>query len=540
MRKGSDVLNKVVVAYNTGKRIARVHDLVFDQDTNQLLGFLIRESGLFSGAQVIAWQDVQAIGPDAIVIPTKEAIVSARQVPEIQSVLKRKLVLKGTRILTTDGRFLGTIADLYFDEQSGLIEGYEASGGLFADAYSGRSFIPAPKTANIGEDITFVPPETADLMEEQVGGIRGAVQTASSRIQESTEIAAQRLQSAAQSANDRLQQTAEETNRRLQEASQSASLQLHETASVASDRFDKGSQTAAASLTNALVSPEAQIEYVVGKVVDRDILTLDNLILLVQNQVVTLSLAEEAQRLGVLDQVYRATGGSLTAQVSSQLRESTELAGARLQTATREAIVRSNELARSAIEQARGRRAQRMVRDEDDRIIAAPGQIVTDSVIDRAQSHRREAALLDAVGLPSFEAVRHNANDAFSQTGIQLRERAAIAQENANTLWHNLETRFKEFQTRSARTLHQRRIDQALGRPVTRVILDPQDNVILNVGELITHRAIRQAEAGNVLNVLLDSVYVKQPVISDAELRAPESGMAALEPEKTNGLIVRS
>jgi hypothetical protein len=37
-------------------------------------------------------------------------------------------------------------------------------------------------------------------------------------------------------------------------------------------------------------------------------------------------------------------------------------------------------------------------------------------------------------------------------------------------------------------------VDQALGRPVIRVILNPQDNVILNVGELITHRAICLAD----------------------------------------------
>jgi lactate dehydrogenase-like 2-hydroxyacid dehydrogenase len=66
------------------------------------------------------------------------------------------------------------------------------------------------------------------------------------------------------------------------------------------------------------------------------------------------------------------------------------------------------------------------------------------------------------------------------------------------------------------------------GRPVTRVILDPEDNVILNVGELITHRAVSQAETSGVLNILLSSVYTKEPQISDKELRASEHGTAAL------------
>jgi hypothetical protein len=53
--------------------------------------------------------------------------------------------------------------------------------------------------------------------------------------------------------------------------------------------------------------------------------------------------------------------------------------------------------------------------------------------------------------------------------------------------------------------------------------------VILNVGELITHRAIRQATESGVLNILLSSVYFKKPEISLQELRASEHGTAALD-----------
>ena len=49
------------------------------------------------------------------------------------------------------------MVDLYFDETSGAIESYEVSGGIFADAYSGRSFVPAVQTLKIGEDYAFVP-----------------------------------------------------------------------------------------------------------------------------------------------------------------------------------------------------------------------------------------------------------------------------------------------------------------------------------------------------------------------------------------------
>ncbi|MGR3280755.1 PRC-barrel domain-containing protein, partial [Acaryochloris marina NIES-2412] len=60
------------------------------------------------------------------------AVLNTRESTPLQTVLGQGLVLKGSRIMTTDGRDLGTMVDLYFDEQTGAIEGYEASGGLFA------------------------------------------------------------------------------------------------------------------------------------------------------------------------------------------------------------------------------------------------------------------------------------------------------------------------------------------------------------------------------------------------------------------------
>jgi hypothetical protein len=75
----------------------------------------------------------------------------------------------------------------------------------------------------------------------------------------------------------------------------------------------------------------------------------------------------------------------------------------------------------------------------------------------------------------------------------------------------------------------QEQIKRALGRPVTRVILDSQDNVILNTGEVITNQAIRRARAADVLDILLDSVYEGDAPLSAEDLRAPEAGIASLE-----------
>lgn len=459
MRKGNDVIGKVVVTYNTGEKIERIRDLIFDHKRNQLLGFLVEEKRLFRDAKVIALQDVQAIGLDAIVVHSNKSVVRARAIPAIKEILSHNNVLIGTKILTTEGLDLGRLVDLFFDEHSGLVEGYEVSGGVFADAYSGRSFVPAPETLNIGYDVAFVPPETAQMMEAQVGGIRGAIQAT----------------------EDKFQSSVENVNLGLKEASQSAAQQLQAATDATSSKLQNLNRDALTSVTNNLVDH----------------------------------------------------GGSLSANIKRNLQPVIESTKNRIQNAAQGSLTNFRSsvdvlAAHQLSQQAIGHRVLQTLRAEDGLIIAASGQIVTQSILDRAQTYGKEAQLLNAVGLTLETAVHSTATNTWLETKVQMRERSHIAQDNLNTFWQTLQNKAQEIRGQSTRAINKHRVEQALGRPVIRVILDPEDKVILNVGELITHRAVHQAEESGVLNILLSSVYFKNPEIYPHELRAQEHGMAGL------------
>ena len=101
-------------------------------------------------------------------------------------------------------------------------------------------------------------------------------------------------------------------------------------------------------------------------------------------------------------------------------------------------------------------------------------------------------------------------------------------QEGVANIWDRVKETASDLQGRSAQALEEKRIRGALGRPTTRVILDRQDEVILNVGELISHKAIDNARSAGILDVLLDSVYTETPHLSLDELRAPGTGNSAL------------
>ncbi|PZU95791.1 MAG: hypothetical protein DCE90_11580 [Pseudanabaena sp.] len=467
MRNGKGMIGKPIVAYDSGEEFRTIVDLIFDQESNQLLGFLVDEGGWFSSALVLPLTNIQAIGADAVIVASRDAIDSAQEFPAMQSILERDNILKGTRIMTLDGRDLGTMVDLYFDDTSGAIEGYEVSGGIFADAYSGRSFVPAPDTLKIGEDIAFVPSETADLMQEQVGGIRGAMQTASGKVQEMAQF----------------------TGKKAQEAAQ-----------FTGEKFQEATTFAGTSFTNAVVDPEEQETFVLGKAAQKAVETTDGITLIQEGQVVNSSHILAARNLNMINELYHATGGRVTERLGERLSGAVTGLGANI-----------------GIEQAQGRRVNRMIFTPEGSVVAVEGQIVTPRVIERAKTHHQEQALLEAVGLTTGDALRVTS----SNVGQHVKD-------GAKGIWEQVKETASNLQEHGTQAIEDRRIKGALGRPVTRVILDRNDEVILNVGELITHQAIAISRDADVLEVLLDSVYTETPDLSLDDLRAPESGKAAL------------
>jgi uncharacterized protein YrrD len=489
MRKGKDIVGKPVVAYDSGEKIETIVDLIFDQYDNRLLGFLIDEGGWFSNAKVLPLNQVKAIGVDAVIIQSKESIALASDHDDIHKILENNNILNGTRIMTTDGRDLGTLIDFYFDETTGAVEGYEASGGLFADAYSGRSFVPAPQTLKIGEDVAFVPAETAGLMEEQVGGIKAAMQNANEKIQETAQVAGGKLQETAQVAGEKIQETAQKAGDKLQEAGRVVSSKV----------------------TDTIVDPAAQKAFAIDKVAQKTVEAPDGGELVTEGSIITAGMCDTAEYLGVLDELYRSAGGTLTKPLGKHI--DTAVAGL-------------------TVEQAEGRRAQQAIYTSEGYIVVAQGQIVTTKVIDRAKANHQEAALLDSVGLSTSGAAQSTANTLATNTGHQIKTTGAIASEQiqagASQLWDKVKETASDLQGKSTQAIDEQRIKGALGRPTTRVILDLNDEVILNVGELITHKAIDSARSAGILDLLLDSVYTETPHLSIDELRAPTAGKSAL------------
>lgn len=458
MRKAKDMLGKPVVRFDTGERRWRVRDVLISDDGGRFLGLLVREGAWLTPPVLIPMDRIQALGPDAVVVPSKDAFTTGQRIPELKSVLRSRHALVGTRLLTTDGKALGTIADLYFDEKTGAVQGYEVSGGLWADTYTGRSFVPAVRALKLGRDVAFVSPEVVEEIRAQIGGIKGAMQSAASRAQETASDAGTRLQESAAVARERFQEGAAVARERIRETAQDAGARLRESARSAQERADAS--------------------------------------------------AEAAQQ--------RLRETSLAAR---RRWEETQLS-----------------MAERMAQEAAGRHALRTLYADDGTVIVAEGQLVTPAAVERARTEGKAPELLEATGLTPREYIAGRTDTTLSATGSRFRTGAGEARSAAENLWGQAQREFQEMRERAARWRRETRIKAAVGRPVNRVILDHDDSVILNTGELITFEAVERARSAGVLDILLDSVHLKEPEIPVEQVRAPEPGEASLQARRERSL----
>jgi uncharacterized protein YrrD len=288
MKYASQITGLKVVAHDTGEAFKKVVDITFDEHTNRLVGLITQSPGLVSEGKVIPFPAVESIGEDAVVVPNKDVEVSVEDDPATKMVLNSSAV-NGKTVMTEDGRDLGKVADLEIDEKSGKITAYKTSGGLFADAYKGRPSVPADMTVRIGEDVVFVPNHTADVMEQQVGGLKAAGQSVAEKAAELKDQALEKGKEAAGGVQAKAGELKEKAT-------------SEETKSTTGDFMESIKQKAVELKDQATAKiEETRINAALGKPASRVVLDKQDNPILNVGDIITHEAVEKAREAGVLE-----------------------------------------------------------------------------------------------------------------------------------------------------------------------------------------------------------------------------------------------
>ena len=455
MRKAHTLIGLNVVSQSDGVALGKARDLIFDHDANELIAIVLSDKELFGliQSQVVPWREVVSVGPHAIIVQSSASKIKVGDDERISEVAQRQTSLTGTRVLTTDGQALGTLADVFIEEANGRVAGYEISGGFMSDTLRGKRFLPALDNVQIGKDVAFVPPEAAKQLEP----------------------------------------------RSFQEGS------WHQSTVAAGERFQNlvgGARERAELLYNQVshASAERQQEWVTGRVAGREVKLPATEVregqsdaLVQSGEVVTPETAQRARETGLLGALtMSAIEASATATYNTT---KDKLSGPRTGAGPLETV--QAKASAAAIGKASGRTVLR----PDGSELIAQGEIVTDAVMAEARLLGQENELIAAAGLGAAQRGVESARE--QATGLVASVKGRVEE------WGGAAQAKRDEEQRAAL---QKRADATAGRRANRTVLDRQDNPIVSEGDVITYAAIERAREAGLLEILLDAATPTAPV----------------------------
>ena len=568
MRKAKNLLGLKVISQHEGKDLGKVHDLLFSNDSRQLLGLLISDRGLFgiSDATALAFSEVQEIGTHAVMVPSDDVVMKVHSNDRLAEAYDSGYTLTSKQLTTDKGETLGSISDLYLDD-SGKVQGYEISGGLFSDAYNGRRYLDAPARITVGEKVIIMPHQIVDdinrQQEEQPGGIKGALGSAGETLTDTYDSAKDKAAGTYESIagasvdkqreyvigktagtdviipadkatmatpealttgaveggmNPNAPSAAELTSGGIDIAPVRANAEAIVPAANAGDAIVPSNQTPqpggldVTQLQKATPASATDVSSS-GEVVDGEVLVR-------KGETITAEHADRAISAGILAKLVASAGAGHASSAAAHSGATGKAQGAlsSAQQSTEDAVI--------------GKPAAFEIDAPDGSILVAPGQIVTREILARADKHGKKAQVISSAGAG---AVSESAQTVYAE-----------AKDVATDVWHTLKEKTeelvgagKEKKAEMDQAAQEKKIKDAVGRPTTRVILAQDDTIILNTGDIITNQAVQEARNADSLDMLLDSVYDSDPEITPEMMRAQGEGDATLatQAQPTGGPI---
>lgn len=535
MRKGHDITGLRVIGRNDGGELGRVLDLVFDTNADECVGLIMRERGTFHDAEVIPWEQIEAIGPDALIVRGEDSKVRLAEAPRIRAAMEQEFHLTGHRILTTDGKELGSFGDVFLDEKSGRVLGYEVSGGFVSDTMSGKRYISAVAGPDIGRDVVLVPPSVKGELESQAdGGLKGAAQSAGAKVADVYDAAKDKV---VQTYSNIAEASIDKQKEFIVGKAASRDVFLPSATNTPTEvkAFEGTSQPSSAVdvAPASMSSTRGESNYFVEENTDgslavrprrrdfqeaiADSATRGEL-LVRQGETISREHADKAESAGILHELVLAAGASVA-------NESYEAARDRVVQAKDEAqgqlAKTTGDVQQSAEEAAIGKEAGAEVRLADGSILVAPGMIITQGQMETAKRQGKDKELIAAAGLGVAANTAQN-------LGTSAQEKATGLFETMREKFNELTGAAGEKKEEFDEAREQSAVNHAIGRPIDRVLLAQDDTIILNTGDIITHKSIEQARQEGVLDILLNSVAEVQAEITPEMLRVEGKGSAAL------------
>ncbi len=153
MKKSVDFLGLPVISITEGRELGMSKTLLIDAPNRVVAAITIEDEDWYRGVKLIPYDNVIAVGEDAVTINNSENILTLDAAGDFETLLDDNIRVIGTKAITRSGVIQGNISEIFIGED-GSIEKCEIT-----TPEGSTSEVTADQVSIFGKQVTVISPE---------------------------------------------------------------------------------------------------------------------------------------------------------------------------------------------------------------------------------------------------------------------------------------------------------------------------------------------------------------------------------------------
>ena len=153
MKKSVDILGLPVISITEGRELGMSKTLLIDAPNRVVAAITIEDEDWYRGVKLIPYDNVIAVGEDAVTINNSENILTLDAAGDFETLLDDNIRVIGTKAITRTGVIQGSITEIFIGED-GSIEKCEIT-----SPEGDVSEVTADQVSIFGKEVTVISPE---------------------------------------------------------------------------------------------------------------------------------------------------------------------------------------------------------------------------------------------------------------------------------------------------------------------------------------------------------------------------------------------
>ena len=153
MKKSVDILGLPVISITEGRELGMSKTLLIDAPNRIVAAITIEDEDWYRGVKLIPYDNVIAVGDDAVTINNSENILTLDAAGDFETLLDDNIRVIGTKAITRTGVIQGNITEIFIGED-GSIEKCEIT-----TPEGSTSEVTADQVSIFGKQVTVISPE---------------------------------------------------------------------------------------------------------------------------------------------------------------------------------------------------------------------------------------------------------------------------------------------------------------------------------------------------------------------------------------------